>query len=112
MTTNTETRDQRRHRLMAEATEGMTFPEYVMCRTRTGDKIHVGPYGGSTTFCGVWLKVAPSQMAVDPERVEEKHRCESCFRHGLAEGGRHSHEYYVEQYRLLGEIRKATQHIW
>ena len=39
--------------------------EYIPVKTKTGSEVHAANFNGSTTHCGVWLKVSTVRMYVD-----------------------------------------------
>lgn len=47
----------------------VSLPEQLLCRTRTGVKIHAAYPGSSVTHCGHWLKVNSVAMQVPTAAV-------------------------------------------
>jgi hypothetical protein len=62
--------------------EAIPDTKWIACRTRYGNKVHIGSIGGSATFCGVWLRADASHYQVDEKRSPVT--CRSC---GEQEGG-------------------------
>lgn len=65
--------------------------EPILCRTRSGRKLHLGYATSSVTFCGHWQKVANSTYASDlsdaaKEEATDRVLCEHCFPSGRLDG--------------------------
>lgn len=52
--------------------------DFIFVRTRTGKKIHVSSPGSSVCFCGHWLRVNATRMAVRTGLVKLEVLCERC----------------------------------
>lgn len=53
--------------------------EWILCRTRTGRKVHAAYAGSSVTRCGHWLRYDSARGRVRLSQVGDYMLCERCF---------------------------------
>lgn len=57
------------------------FDDQIICRTKTGKKLHLSKPGSSVAYgCGHWFKASAVHFKVSPTNVTPEHvMCEKCF---------------------------------